>query len=55
MILRQRTDSWMNFALVFVKVVSDPEVHSRLALQSRDFTALAGVFNATTTEIRQTS
>ena len=29
-----------------VNVDSDPEVDSRPALQSRDFTALAGVFNA---------
>ena len=29
-----------------MKVDSDPEVGSRPALQSRDFTALAGVFNA---------
>ena len=35
----------MNPALFYVKVVSDPEVQSRLAFQSRVL-AFAGIFNA---------
>jgi hypothetical protein len=47
MFMRQSTEAFGRISHIFyVKVDSDPEVDSRPALQSRDFTALAGVFNA---------
>jgi len=47
MFMRQSTEAFGIISHIFsVKVDSDPEVESCPALQSRDFTALAGVFNA---------
>merc|ERR1712137_572085 len=47
MFMRQSTEAFGRIShVLYVKVSNDPESGPRPALQSRDFTALAGVYNA---------